>query len=538
MRNSLKIKLDHKSQIFHNMNGAVDEITLKMKNHEAYVENTAMKTTPVVLHANGPTNTKLELNNLGNYLARSWSSGEGCIACKEDVFSLSDRERSEFPKVFLALFVAKPTPFIEDFFRKIRALDYPKDKINLFVYNNAMYHENVVEEFVSNFGQKYRSVKQIKATDEIVESHAKTLAIEQFLNSKADYYFNVDSEAHLDNPYTLRLLVEQNRSIIAPMLVRPYKAWSNFWGALTEDGFYSRSFDYMDIVNNDKRGLWNVPYISGCYLINGTIIRNEATRPNYVHGSYDPDMAFCYHMREKGVFMYVSNRIDFGHLINPQNFDPSRTHPDFYEIFDNKWDWEQRYLHENYSENLNPDNKPLQPCPDVYWFPVASPRFCRELIEIMEAYGKWSDGSNKDLRLDGGYENVPTRDIHMKQVGLEPHWLYFLKEFVRPIQENVFTGYFHDPPRAIMNFVVRYKPDEQPSLRPHHDSSTYTINIALNTPKKDYEGGGCRFIRYNCSVTDTRMGWLLMHPGRLTHYHEGLLVTKGTRYIMVSFVDP
>lgn len=38
-----------------------------------------------------------------------------------------------------------------------------------------------------------------------------------------------------------------------------------------------------------------------------------------------------------------------------------------------------------------------------------------------------------------------------------------------------------------MNFVVRYRPDEQPSLRPHHDSSTYTINFALNTPKTDYE---------------------------------------------------
>lgn len=38
-----------------------------------------------------------------------------------------------------------------------------------------------------------------------------------------------------------------------------------------------------------------------------------------------------------------------------------------------------------------------------------------------------------------------------------------------------------------MNFVVRYKPSEQPSLRPHHDSSTYTINIALNRPKIDYE---------------------------------------------------
>jgi hypothetical protein len=47
------------------------------------------------------------------------------------------------------------------------------------------------------------------------------------------------------------------------------------------------------------------------------------------------------------------------------------------------------------------------------------------------------------------------------------------------------------PPRAIMNFVVRYRPDEQPSLRPHHDSSTYTINVALNRPNIDYEVQCC-----------------------------------------------
>ena len=89
-----------------------------------------------------------------------------------------------------------------------------------------------------------------------------------------------------------------------------------------------------------------------------------------------------------------------------------------------------------------------------------------------------------------------------------------------------------------MNFVVRYRPDEQPFLRPHHDSSTYTINVALNNAGIDFEGGGCRFLRYNCTVRDTKKGWMLMHPGRLTHYHEGLYVTKGTRYIMISFVDP
>ena len=37
------------------------------------------------------------------------------------------------------------------------------------------------------------------------------------------------------------------------------------------------------------------------------------------------------------------------------------------------------------------------------------------------------------------------------------------------------------------NIIFRYRPDEQPNLRPHHDSSTYTINVALNHVGKDYE---------------------------------------------------
>ena len=53
-----------------------------------------------------------------------------------------------------------------------------------------------------------------------------------------------------------------------------------------------------------------------------------------------------------------------------------------------------------------------------------------------------------------------------------------------------------------------------------------------------FQGGGVRFTRYNCSVTELRQGWTLMHPGRLTHEHEGLPTTNGTRYIMVSFIDP
>ena len=57
-------------------------------------------------------------------------------------------------------------------------------------------------------------------------------------------------------------------------------------------------------------------------------------------------------------------------------------------------------------------------------------------------------------------------------------------------------------------------------------------------PLSSLQGGGCRFLRYDCVISSPRKGWGLLHPGRLTHYHEGLPTTRGTRYIMVSFVDP
>lgn len=87
-------------------------------------------------------------------------------------------------------------------------------------------------------------------------------------------------------------------------------------------------------------------------------------------------------------------------------------------------------------------------------------------------------------------------------------------------------------------FVIKYQMDVKPYLEPHHDTSLYTVNIALNEQGVDFEGGGCRFIRYNCSVSKTKKGWALIHPGKLTHLHEGISITNGTRYILVSFCNP
>ena len=40
----------------------------------------------------------------------------------------------------------------------------------------------------------------------------------------------------------------------------------------------------------------------------------------------------------------------------------------------------------------------------------------------------------------------------------------------------------------------------------------------------------------SCKIKNKK-GYALIHPGRITHYHEGLPVSNGTKYVCVSFVN-
>uniref|UniRef100_A0A034VR52 procollagen-lysine 5-dioxygenase n=1 Tax=Bactrocera dorsalis TaxID=27457 RepID=A0A034VR52_BACDO len=528
-RKKLSIQLDTQSRLFQNLNGAREDVKLNvdLDSNEGKLQNINFMTEPSIIHGNGPS--KVELNAFANYLAKTFH-GE-CLICQEDRLELQEKN---LPIVSVALIVTETVPFFDMFLHKIENLNYPKQNLHLYIYSNQKFHDDMAQAFLKRVEKEYRSAKIVLSSDELNEQRGRELALQQAKQKQSDYIFFVDAAVQIDDPQLLRELLIMNRQFVAPVVSKYDELWSNFWGALSDGGYYARSHDYVDIVKASFTGMWNVPYVSSVYLIKSSAFKHIS----YQHRDYDPDMAMCESLRRAGVFMYVTNQHIFGHLVNADNFDTTVARPDFYTIFSNKYDWVRKYIHPNYFKHLEPNTTIEQPCPDVFWFQVGTDAFCDDMVAIMENFGKWSDGSNKDARLEGGYEAVPTRDIHMKQVGLDGVWLKFLDYIVRPLQEKVFMGYYHNPPRSLMNFVVRYRPDEQPSLRPHHDSSTYTINIALNSVDVDYEGGGCRFLRYNCQVDKTRKGWMFMHPGRLTHYHEGLPVTNGTRYIMISFVDP
>ncbi|XP_028597444.2 procollagen-lysine,2-oxoglutarate 5-dioxygenase 1 isoform X2 [Podarcis muralis] len=535
-RTNINITLDHRCRIFQNLNGALDEVVLKFENGRVRARNLAFDTLAVVIHGNGPT--KLQLNYLGNYIPRTWTFETGCTVCNESLKSLADLKEDVLPVVLIGIFVEQPTPFLTPFFQRLRKLRYPKKRIQLFIHNREEHHLDQVEEFVNEHGQEYRSVKVVGPDDHVENADGRNMGMDLCRQDPVcEYYFSVDAEVVLKNPDALRILIEQNKFVIAPLVSRLGKLWSNFWGALSADGYYARSEDYVDIVQGRRIGLWNVPYISSVYLIKGSILRSQLTQTDFFHsGKLDADMAFCHNIREQGIFLFVTNQQQFGHILSLETYQTSHLHNDLWQIFSNPEDWKEKYIHENYTAALK--GKLVEtPCPDVYWFPIFTNAACDELVEEMENFGQWSKGGNTDTRILGGYENVPTIDIHMNQINFEREWYKFLLEYIAPITEKLYPGYYTKT-QFELAFVVRYKPDEQPSLMPHHDASTFTINIALNRVGIDYEGGGCRFLRYNCSIRAPRKGWTLMHPGRLTHYHEGLPTTKGTRYIAVSFLDP
>lgn len=72
------------------------------------------------------------LNYLSNYLIHEWREGK-CVSCVEEMAALPQ----ELPTVLVAVFIDQPTPFLQLFFERLAALDYPKKKMTVFLRNSV-----------------------------------------------------------------------------------------------------------------------------------------------------------------------------------------------------------------------------------------------------------------------------------------------------------------------------------------------------------------------------------------------------------------
>ena len=414
------------------------------------------------------------------------------------------------------------------FIDELIKIDYPKEFISLCINNNYKYDIDTL---------KSHNYKKIDFENKNID-----VLYNEIIQKEFDFLLLLTNHVVLKNHSFLKLLTTLNVDCISPLLARRNSSWSNFWGAIDDKGFYARSPDYFDIIKLNKKGLFKVPYISQCILLKKCITQKTF---NFLIDNVDQgsgwDMAFCFNCRIHNIKMFIFNYEYFGYYLEEAllTHNPHKNKLNIFNI--NHPKWEEKYLHSDFLNFINNNtNLPYEePISYAYDFPLFNEEFCQEIIKAAENENKWSSGvktknSVVDKRI-GAVENVPTVDVHLKQIGLGNSWLIFLKKYMQKILEKFYPGTYVKGYNIA--FIVKYEPSGQPSLKNHHDSSLYTLNIALNKQGLDFEGGGAHFVKSGYKHNNPKIGHCLIHPGRLTHYHAGLPTTKGKRYILVSFCE-
>lgn len=487
-----------------------------IKTTKSLLHNSQSNTYPKVLCSDQPE--LLQLNYLENFTLRGLKQSYG--------FKLEPMP-NPLPTVDIYAFYSD---FLShDFLSVLTILDYPHDLIKLHVFGPKT-NLNVFEHFDTEFIDRRSPTECLQY-----------IAQRSLQGLSRSYVWILHERYVINKPHVLTDCIRAGRDIVAPLITKPGEIFSNFWGALDSFGYYKRSGNYLDIVNLNTRSAWNVPYVHGNILIKSDVfVRNPELFTQMP--DMDSDMAFCKVVRDNFELMYVLNMDLYGFIEKKPKGDlvsltagpilkwtpKTYLHPDFYEFM---------YGDKSYDNPRSPNGNTIfnQLAADVWQFPLFTPEFCDAIIAEANKYGKWSAGNDNHLdpRISGGYENYPTQDIHLNQIGLDDFWRKTVVDvYFRKVMSHL---YKYKVKGVNICFVVRYKFGEQIELSPHHDASVFTTNLALNQQDIDYTGGGCRFVFTDTTVTHTRKGYVNLHPGRLSHYHEGLPVSSGTRFILVSF---
>ena len=201
-----------------------------------------------------------------------------------------------------------------------------------------------------------------------------------------------------------------------------------------------------------------------------------------------------------------------------EEFRKKYIHPDMYWAEKNKeWDWIIE-----------------EPIWEVYQFPLFTKELSNMFIEESEHFGHWlgqhsgpNEGANY-ATTDAALASFPS-DKNFRDTPLVQLHFSLQKKYVRPIIKKVWK---YTPGSWDYPFIVKYTPEGQQFVEPHHDKAVCATIITLN---EGYEGGGTYFERQK-TLLDRETGWCTLHPSRLTHSHGSKRVTKGVRYILVTFI--
>lgn len=203
-----------------------------------------------------------------------------------------------------------------------------------------------------------------------------------------------------------------------------------------------------------------------------------------------------------------------------------KLHPELYSFWEDRDAWIKRFISPGVAQK-EWDLLVEQDIPGVLEMPLFTEEFCVKIREEAEHVQNWTTDR---------HEFYPTTDMILQTIDMHDIYMEVLREFVMPMSQYIWdlAGEGWDN-LSSENFLARYLPEAQGHLSLHHDNSDITALVNLSKPGEEFEGGGTYFKQYR-KVSMGKQGWVSVHPGRVSHQHGAKPITKGSRYILVSFM--
>lgn len=158
---------------------------------------------------------------------------------------------------------------------------------------------------------------------------------------------------------------------------------------------------------------------------------------------------------------------------------------------------------------------------------VYTPDICKYIINESEKYAAANGGWTTKR-----HNNYPTTDLPVERI---PLIFGLILQTMETVVKKVKKSYCLQE-NMIINivdlFVVKYEHSAQNYLDIHCDGSFFSFNILLSNTS-DFEGGGTYFD--DGLTLYLEQGDILIHNSKIKH--AGLPITKGTRYLLVGFLN-
>jgi len=293
-----------------------------------------------------------------------------------------------------------------------------------------------------------------------------------------------------------------SKTLCKPNILRTFDNYiltSSGVESLLQQNFNTYIFDINDFLISCFTGHWNPQYN---FIVNDLKVCSRTTNTESVSDD-----------------IIQSN--DSNKVVDSND----KLHSDLYSYWDDPDAWKQKFI--SYSARTQEWSLIMdEPFDNCFSMPLFTQEFCEKIREEAEHSNNWTTDR---------HEFYPTTDMLLEDIGMDRIYYEVLKEYVMPA--SIYAFQLDGKGWQDMNsedFLAKYQPNAQGHLSLHHDHSNITALVTLSN-FEEYEGGGTYFSHQKKLVKE-KQGYVSIHPGNITHKHGARATTKGTRYIIVSFM--